>query len=58
MYLKPEEVDISDPPTIVKRIKNKDTSKFEEKVVIPDVEIDDIIAKNTLANPSFENTKK
>ena len=58
MYLKPEEVDISDPPTIVKRIKNKDTSKFEEKVVIPDVEIDDIIAKNTLANPSLENTKK
>ena len=58
MYLKPEDVDIKDPPTIVNNIKNKDKSRFEEYVDIPDVEIDEVIAKNTLANPSFGITKK
>ena len=58
MYLKPEDVDIIEPPTIVNKIKNNDKSKFEEWVVIPDVEIDDVIAKNTLANPWLGITKK
>ena len=51
-------MDIKDPPTIVNNIKNKDRSKFEEWVVIPEVEIDDVIAKNRLATPSFGTTKK
>ena len=51
-------MDITDPPTIVKRIKNNDTSKFEEYIDIPDVEIDEVIAKRTLANPSFGIIKK
>ena len=58
MYLKPEDVDIKDPPTIVNNIKNKDKSKFEEYVVIPDVEIDEVIANKTLENPSFGIIKK
>ena len=58
MYLKPEEVDISDPPTIVKRIKNKDTSKFDEYVAIPDVEIDEVTERKTLAAPSWGIIKK
>ena len=58
MYLKPEDVDIKDPPTIVNDMKNKDKSKFEEYVVIPDVEIDEVIANKTLENLSFGITKK
>ena len=51
-------MDIKDPPIIVNDIKNKDKSKFEEYVVIPDVEIDEVIAKNRLANPTFGTIKK
>ena len=43
---------------MVKNIKNNDKSRFEEQVVVPDVEIDDIIAKNTAAKPSSGITKK
>ena len=58
MYFKPEDVDIKDPPTIVKRIKNSETSKLDEYVDIPDVEIDEVTARKILANPSLEITKK
>ena len=58
MYFKPEDVDIKDPPTIVKRIKNSETSKLDEYVDIPDVEIDEVTARRILANPSLEITKK
>ena len=58
MYLKPEDVDINDPPTIVNNIKNNDKSTCEEYVEIPDVEIDDVIANNTLAKPSSGIMKK
>ena len=51
-------MDIKDPPIIVNDIKNKDKSKFEEYVVIPDVEIDEVIANKTLKNLSFGITKK
>ena len=30
MYLKPDDVDIKDPPTIVSNIRDKDKSKFDE----------------------------
>jgi len=58
MYFKPEDVDIKDPPTTVKRIKNSETSKLDEYVDIPDVEIDEVTARKILANPSLEITKK
>ena len=58
MYFKPEDVEIKDPPTIVKRIKNVETSKSDEYVAIPDVEIDEVTARKILANPSLEITKK
>ena len=51
-------MDINEPPTIVNNIKNKDKSKFEEYVVIPDVEIDEVIANKTLVNPSLGIIKK
>ena len=47
MYFKPEEVDIKEPPIIVNIIKNKDKSKFDEYIDMPDVEIDEAIAKKT-----------
>ena len=52
MYLIPDEVDSKDPPIIVKRIHKIDISilgkrKNEEYVVMPDVDIDDVIAKNS-----------
>ena len=58
MYFKPEDVDIKDPPTIVKRIKNNETSKLDEYVDIPDVEIDEVTARKILANSSLEIIKK
>ena len=58
MYFKPEDVEIKDPPTIVKRIKNVETSKSDEYVAIPDVEIDEVTARKILANPSLEVIKK
>ena len=58
MYFKHEDVDIKDPPTTVKRIKNSETSKLDEYVDIPDVEIDEVTARRMLANPSLEITKK
>ena len=58
IYFKPEDVDIKDPPTIVNRIKNSEISKSEEYVVIPDVEIDEVIANKTLVNPSLGIIKK
>ena len=51
-------MDIKDPPTIVNNIRNKDKSKFDVYVVIPDVEIDDVIAKKILGNPSSWTIKK
>ena len=30
MYLKPDDVDIKEPPTIVSNMRNKDKSKFDE----------------------------
>ena len=51
-------MDIKDPPTIVKRTKNRDTSKFDEYVAIPDVEIEEVIARKTLANSSLGIIKK
>ena len=58
MYLKPDEVDIKEPPTIVSNIKNKDKSKFDEYIDIPEVEIDEIIARKTLEKPWFGIIKK
>ena len=58
MYFKPEDVDIKDPPTTVKRIKNSETSKLDEYVDIPDVEIDEVTARKILAIPSLEIKKK
>ena len=58
MYLNHEDVDITDPPTIVNKIKNNDKSTFGVYVVIPEVEIDEVIAKSTLAKSSFGTTKK
>ena len=58
MYLKPDDVDTKDPPIMVKRIKNKDISKLEAYVVIPDVDIDEITANNILKIPSFGIIKK
>ena len=51
-------MDINDPPIIVKRIKNSETSTLDEYIDIPDVEIDEITARKTLATPSLEITKK
>ena len=58
MYLKPDDVDIKDPPTIVNNIRNKDISKFDEYVDIPEVEIEDVMERNTLAIPSLGIIKK
>ena len=58
MYLKPDEVDIKEPPTIVSNIKNKDKSKFDEYIDIPEVETDEIIARKTLEKPWFGIIKK
>ena len=58
MYLNPEDVDITDPPTIVNKIKNNDKSKKEEYVVSPDVDMEEVIARNTFAKPSSGITKK
>ena len=51
-------MDIRDPPTSVKRIKKRDTSKLDEYVDIPDVEIDEVTASKILATPSLEIIKK
>ena len=58
MYLKPEDVDIKEPPKTVRSIKNKDISKFEVYKDMPDVEIDEVTARKTLAAPSFGIIKK
>ena len=58
MYLNPEDVDIIEPPTIVSNIKNKETSKSNEYVEMPEVEIDEVIARNILARPSDGIIKK
>ena len=49
---------MADPPTTVRRIKKSDKSKFVEYVLMPEVDIDDVIAKKTLASPSLLITKK
>ena len=51
-------MDIREPPIIVKRIKKSETSKLDEYVDIPDVEIDEVTASKILANPSLEIIKK
>ena len=51
-------MDIKEPPTIANNMKNKDKSKSDEYVEIPEVEMDDVIANNTLAKPSSGITKK
>ena len=43
---------------ILKGSRTIDKSIFDEQIVIPEVEIDDMIAKNTLTNISFGITKK
>ena len=53
MYFKPDEVDIKEPPIIVKRMKSMDASKLDEYVLIPEVDMDEVIAKKTAAIPSF-----
>ena len=58
VYLKPEEVDIKEPPTTVNNIKNKDESKFDEYANTPDVEIDVVTAKKTFKKPSCGIRKK
>ena len=58
IYFKPEDVDIKDPPTIVRRIKNSETSKLDEYIDIPDVEIDVVTARKILATLSLEIIKK
>ena len=63
MYLIPDEVDIKDPPIIVKRMQKRDMSKLrkranDEYVVIPDVDIEEVIAKKTSAIPSVGIKKK
>ena len=58
MYLKPDEVDIKEPPKTVKRIKNNDISVFEEQTEIPEVAIDVETARKTLAMPSLGIIKK
>ena len=58
IYFKPEDVDIKDPPIIVKRIKNSETSTLDEYIDIPDVEIDEVTARKMLATPSLEIIKK
>tara|TARA_B110000438_G_C15346501_1_gene450227 strand:+ start:320 stop:535 length:216 start_codon:yes stop_codon:yes gene_type:complete len=58
VYLKPEDVDIKDPPITVNNIRNKDKSKLDGEVVIPDVAIDDTIPRNVLKKFSFGTTKK
>ena len=63
MYLMPDEVDIIEPPMIVKRIQKRDMSKSselanEEYVVMPDVDIDEVIAKKASAIPSAGIKKK
>tara|TARA_B110000438_G_scaffold260576_1_gene270712 strand:+ start:1455 stop:1610 length:156 start_codon:yes stop_codon:yes gene_type:complete len=51
-------VDTKEPPIIVKSIKNKDKSKLDEYVEIPDVDIEDTIANKTFKKPSSGITKK
>ena len=63
MYLIPDEVDIRDPPIIVKRIQKRDMSKLRELanveyVVIPDVDIEEVTPKKILVIPSFGTIKK
>ena len=63
MYLIPDEVDTIEPPIIVKRIQKRDMSKSseranEEYVVMPDVDIDEVTTKKTLAIPSCGIRKK
>ena len=63
MYLIPDEVDIKDPPIIVKRMQKRDMSKLrkranDEYVVMPDVDIDEVTARKTAAIPSFGIMKK
>ena len=50
MYLKPDEVDINEPPTIVKSMKNSERSKSGAVNVMPDVESEETIEKKTLTN--------
>ena len=58
MYLKPDEVDIKDPPIIDNNMNNKDASKFDVYVLIPEVETEEVIERNTLAIPSLGIIKK
>ena len=58
MYLKPDEVDIKEPPTIVNRIKNRAEFPLEVQTVMPEVEIEEIIAKNIFTKLLFEFRKK
>ena len=51
-------MDIKEPPTIVKRIKKSEISKSDEYVDMPDVAIDEVIERITLAIPSSGIIKK
>jgi hypothetical protein len=50
--LNPDEVEIKDPPIIVIRIKNNETSKLDEYIDMPEVETDEITANKILKIPS------
>ena len=56
-YLKPEEVYINEPPTKVNNIKNNDKSSYDVWIKIPEVEIDEVIARKILTK-SFCGIKK
>ena len=51
-------MDIRDPPTIVKIVKNNEASNCPVYIVIPEVEIDDVTAKITFEKPASGIIKK
>ena len=54
----PEVLEIKDPPIIVIRIKNNETSKLEEYIDMPEVETDEITANKMLKIPSSAERKR
>ena len=57
-YFIPDEVEIADPPTIVRIIKKIDKSNSDECKLIPDVEIQETIIKKIFKKPSFGVMRK
>ena len=58
VYLKPDEVEIKDPPTIVRSIKNKAELLLSEYIAKPDVAIEDVTDNKMFAKLSSEFIKK